>query len=247
VFSIIIRVVIQICYLCGGPLGKDKNRDHVPPLQIYARGVRKEHNLDNLITLSVHPDCNDSFKLDEEYFTASMSPLASDTYAGRKVLEGVRNNLEAGKKVSLWKKVRREFEKRPSGLILPPGKVVKRIDPERIHRVLWKIARGLYFHHEGQVLPGGTVNKVFSITLLNHDPPPELYGLLAAQPSLGRYRGVFDYRYGQIEEDEEDDPYLLAMLFWDAVIVLLGFHSPECNCSGCSDVEGDLGKDSDEE
>ncbi|MEC4681673.1 MAG: hypothetical protein VST67_13385 [Nitrospirota bacterium] len=238
---------IQICYLCGELLGKNTNRDHVPPLQIYARGVRKEHNL-NLITLPVHRDCNDSFKLDEEYFTASMSPLVSDTYAGRKVLEGVRNNLEVGKKASLWEKVRREFEKRPSGLILPPGKVVKRIDGERIHRVLWKIARGLYFYHEEQVLSGETVNKVFSITLLNHDPSPELYGLLAAQPNLGRYPGVFDYRYGQIEEDkEEDDLYLLAMLFWNAVIVLLGFHSPDCRCSGCSGVEGDGGKDSDDE
>ena len=57
----------------------------------------------------------------------------------------------------LYQAVRREFEKQPSGLHLPGGRVVKRFQGERVNRVVWKLVRGLYFHEMSSVLPDDTV------------------------------------------------------------------------------------------
>ncbi|MGD0917050.1 MAG: hypothetical protein ABSB22_11390 [Thermodesulfobacteriota bacterium] len=49
--------------------------------------------------------------------------------------------------------VLKEFDKRPSGLILPFGKVAKRFDGQRVWRVVWKIMRGLFLKEIGRFLP----------------------------------------------------------------------------------------------
>jgi len=41
----------------------------------------------------------------------------------------------------------------PNGLFLPFGKVIKRFDSERIERLIWKITRGLNFHHHPRFGP----------------------------------------------------------------------------------------------
>jgi hypothetical protein len=45
---------------------------------------------------------------------------------------------------SVLAQVLAEFTDNPSGLVLPPGKVVQAYDGQRIGRVLWKIVRGLH-------------------------------------------------------------------------------------------------------
>jgi hypothetical protein len=66
--------------------------------------------------------------------------------------------------------VLREFEPRPSGLVLARNKVVKRLDGARISRVAWKIVRGLYFHHHDEVLPAKAATRV-SLTPPDQVPP----------------------------------------------------------------------------
>jgi hypothetical protein len=39
------------------------------------------------------------------------------------------------------------------GVILPAGKIAKLIDANRAHDVIWKIIRGLHFHHTNEILP----------------------------------------------------------------------------------------------
>ena len=208
--------VINICYLCGQPLSGKVDKDHVPPRQFYPRELRLKHNL-NLFTLPVHSSCNKAYQKDEDYFVHSVGPLTMESYSGNALWNDISKRFERPRGQKITEKVLKEFDERPSGLILPFGKVAKRFDGERVWRVVWKIVRGLFFKEVGQFLPDETpINcKMFSPGEI---PPPKFYFVHAA-PSLGQYPGVFDYKYigipGKI--------YFWAMLFWDRIIMFIAF------------------------
>lgn len=211
----------QVCYLCGLPLEEETDVDHVPPKQLYGRGVRKEHG-PNLITIRVHKKCNQGYQFDEDYFVNTLAPLTFGSYSGDSVLKDIFQKHQEGRQIGLTKKVLNEFERRPSGIILPNGKVVKRLEGARVYRVAWKIVRGLYFMNEGSVLPESTPNNLQIIA--PGERPPDLFFALNDKTNLGDYPGVFDYRYAQFPE--ANNMYLWAMLFWDRIIMLIAFHDP---------------------
>jgi hypothetical protein len=222
------RQRIRVCYLCGRSLDGKLSDDHVPPRQLYGKEVRKKHN-PNLLTIPVHADCNHTYQHDEDYFVYSMSAFAVKTYSGKSVLTDINHRYKNSAQRKLLHKVFREWEKRPSGLHLPPGKVVKRIEGKRIHRVAWKIVRGLFFYNEERVLPESTPS---SIEYVPPDTrPPDTFFVLNEQLNLGQYSGVFDYRYKQFPDVE--NMYYWAMLFWDAFLILMAFHDPDCGCKTC--------------
>src|SRR5262245_17531744 len=66
--------------------------------------------------------------------------------SGNAIYAKVLNDYRVGKEVLLTRKVLREFDPTPGGLILPGGKVVKRFESERLRRVAWKMVWGLHFH-----------------------------------------------------------------------------------------------------
>ena len=122
--------------------------------------------------------------------------------------------------------------KGPSALVLPGGKVVKRIEGARIHRVTWKIVRGLFFFHEGKVLSEATPNHIEYVAPDARPPPP--FFALNEEPNLGQYPGVFDFRYKQFSE--ANNLWYWAMLFWDAFLVLMAFHDFDCKCHQCREL-----------
>jgi hypothetical protein len=71
-----------LCYLCGKALADPTNTDHVPPRRFHAEGVRKAENLSQLLTIKVHKACNESYRLDEEYFVYALMPFACGSVAG---------------------------------------------------------------------------------------------------------------------------------------------------------------------
>jgi hypothetical protein len=172
---------------------------------------------------------------DEDYFVYSMSPLASQTHAGLSVLNDIKHRYDQNEQTRLLRKVFQEWDKRPSGLYLPKGKILKRIEGERIHRVAWKIVRGLFFHDEKMMLPDNTPNRIEYVTPDNQ--PPEEYFALNGEPTRGQHPGIFDYKYRRFPEIE--NMYYWAMLFWDAFMILMAFHNPSCRCKICS-REGSL-------
>jgi hypothetical protein len=143
------------CYLCGKPLSSPISYDHVPPRQLFARALRRIHS-PQLLTIPVHDACNKDYQFDEDYFVHTLVPFAPATVAGRAAYDEVLAKFRAGEKVPLTRSVVNEFDPMPSGLILPGNKVVKRFQGSRVARVAWKIVRGLYFHHNGEVLARGT-------------------------------------------------------------------------------------------
>lgn len=123
----------------------------------------------------------------------------------------------------------KEFDQRPSGIILPNGKVLKRFNAKRVWRVVWKITRGLFFKEKREFLPEN-ISKSFKIVSVGEKPPLE-FGYVRNIPSRGQYPGVFDYKY--IDFPELNNFHLWAMLFWDRLITLIKFHDPECICNKC--------------
>ena len=218
-----------VCYLCGKPLSGLINNDHVPPRQLYTAAIRKAH-APNLLTISVHKDCNRAYQYDEDYFTNTLAPLATGSYAGNSFLEDVWLKYEKGEKQGLVGKVLREFEHRPSGIALSDHLVAKRFDGERLHRVAWKIIRGLYFHQYKQVLPEDTPNSL-QIVPPDQVPPKEFLRGLPNHPIHGQYPGVFDYKFAKFPEAQSLNYW--AMLLWDRVILIMDFHDPTCACEHC--------------
>ncbi len=227
-----IRNQISICYLCGQTLDGAVSSDHVPPKQLYAKEIRIKHN-PNLLTIPVHKDCNRAYQHDEDYFVYSMSALAAKTYSGRSVLTDINRRYQKGEQRKLLVKTYKEWERRPSGLHLPRGKIAKQIEGKRVHRVAWKIARGLFFHNEKQILPESTLNDIQFVPPGTR--PPDTFHALDDATNLGQYPGVFDYRYKRFPDIK--DMHYMAMLFWDAFMILMAFHSPDCCCKGCAEPQ----------
>jgi hypothetical protein len=113
--------------------------------------------------------------------------------------------------------------------LLPRGKVVKRFQGDRIHRVAWKIVRGLAFHHLGEVYPDDWTVGV-TVTAPGETPPrhfQEISGL-GMGDDLGPYPGIFAYRY-----IKTDTGQYWALLLWDAVIITVMFHDRVCQRAEC--------------
>ncbi len=221
---------INACYLCGQKLDVSIDDDHVPPRQFYAKSIRKIHAL-NLFTLPVHKSCNRSYQKDEDYFVHSLAPLAMHSYSGNAIWADISNQFKRPQGKTIRQMIRKEFDRRPSGIILPRGKVLKRFNGKRIWRVVWKITRGLFFKEKSQFLPEDTP-RLFKIISVDEKPPPE-FAYVRDIPSRGQYPGVFDYKYADIAEF--NNFHFWAMLFWDKIIMLIAFHDPECPCHKCKD------------
>lgn len=222
------------CYLCGKTLDEPIDWDHVPPKQLYAPEVRKAHNPSGLLTIPVHGSCNKSYQLDEDYFVYSLMPFARGSYAGNAIYNESLSKYRTGQRTGLAHKVLREFEPRPSGLILPGNKVIKRFEGARISRIAWKITRGLYFHHHNRTLSEDLVTWV-SVTAPGERPPEHflMFTSLPDNEPHGRYPGVFAYRFQNFTE--EGNTHYWAMLLWDRIIVTVLFHDPECTCERCTE------------
>jgi hypothetical protein len=219
-----------ICYLCGQPLQGEIDDDHVPPKQFYAKSLRKLHNPDDLLTLPVHKSCNISYQKDEDYFVHSIAPLAMESYPGKAIFEDISNQFKRPQGKRIGEMIRKEFDDRPSGLILPAGKVVKRFSGDRIWRVVWKIVRGLFFHEYGRFLPENTPRVFDNVSV--GDRPPEKFVPILASPPRGKYPAVFDYKF--ICVPELNNFHAWAMLFWDRLIKFACFHDPNCQCDLCT-------------
>src|SRR5262249_33265072 len=148
------KILTSTCYLCAKPLTPPTNADHPVMQQLFAPEIRRKYNISQLLTLDVHKACNTAYKRDEDYFVRTLMPFAQGSEAGNAIYQKVRDDYRAGKEALLTRKVLREFDPQPHGLVLPGGKVVKRFEGERLRRVVWKMVRGLHFHHSGgEVLP----------------------------------------------------------------------------------------------
>lgn len=210
---------LKICYLCGEFITKNKSMDHIPPKQFYASIYRKKLKL-NLITSQTHVSCNIEYKHDEDYFFHSLAPIAMTTQSGSAVWLDIIKASKHEENRGLITKVLNEFTDRPHGLYLPHGLVAKKIELDRISRVIWKITRGLYFNEFDEFM---SENIEHGIELYDHYTKPcEEFKYVRDTKSKAKYPGVFDYK-----NVFTDDYVMWGILFWNYFIALVVHKRPK--------------------
>jgi hypothetical protein len=220
------------CYLCGKPLSEPTSADHVPPLMFFPKEMRREHNIDNLLTIPVHADCNLSYQFDEEYFVHTLLPMTKGSEAGDAHHARVAKKLKDGKNVALVNMVMDEFKHVVKGVHLPPTRVAKMIDHYRFHRVLWKIIRGLHYHHTGEILPPEWGMRYW--VTAPYEPPEEFFKMYAESgrsAPQGDYPKIFSYFFDRFPEAW--GMHYWGFHLWDSMIVTAMFHDLACECEDC--------------
>lgn len=219
-----------ICYLCGqaiDPYG-DWNRDHHPPKRFFGRAVRQGANLKTLFT---HNACNTAYKHDEEYFIAAIPIQAIGTWTADAVLKDFGEGVREGRWRSVYDRVRSQFGR----VHTPSGQIPFLAEFHRLNRVVWKLARGSYFSETGRVLPEGTLRTIELVLPQEAEsklPGHEWFPIVRDTPSLSHVAAVFDLKMVR-QASPEMAIGLMAMLFWDKVIALVGFHDVGCPCNRC--------------
>lgn len=144
--------------------------------------------------------------------------------AANELYKHIREKYRRLKNVALIRKVIGEVEPHPSGLVLPGGKVIKRFDSIRVERVIWKIVRGLYFDHSGNVLPE-KLAVTWTLTGPDDGPPPDHFLRFTGMPdnpSYGKHPGVFAYQF-QVFREMQPYGHYWALLLWDKLIITVAF------------------------
>ena len=219
-----------VCYLCSNDLALEPTDvDHVPGQQFFAPAIRKAHG-PQLLTIEVHKACNRAYKSDEDYFVQTLVPLARGSLAGNAIYRHALETYHKGHNVGLVRRVLGEFDHRPSGLILPGGKVAKRFQGARLSRVAFKIVRGLYFHHHGIALPADLRTSVRLIQP-GHRPPEDFARFMQSDGNIshGAYQAVFAYRFQHYVDETnptKSNMHYWALLFWDRIIFIVMFGDP---------------------
>jgi len=149
------------CYLCGSSLaGEPHSYDHVPPIRFFPRRLRARGAL-QLLRLPAHLGCNRQFQADEEFFFARLVPIAAESSerVARDALEDLLRCLRrpAGRALVISAGYEIDATREFGPALVRAGRPDSRrsrgnqpiswqsadvISP-RLHRVVWKIVRGL--------------------------------------------------------------------------------------------------------
>lgn len=215
---------IPLCYLCGNTLSGKIDRDHVPMKQLYGKEFRKISN-PNLFCLPTHAKCNRQYQFDEDYFVYSLVPAARWKQTGEYVSFDVEERAKRGEQKPLIAKVLGQFE--DSIRDTSRGVTYVPLNKDRIFRVIWKIARGLYFKETGLYI-SEFVDKVIKIYTEDDTLPDPIKGAIRELPGKGDYPTVFDYRYIVVGY-----AHCFFMSLWDSYTFKVIFHLPDCSCGQC--------------
>jgi len=215
----------MICYLCGNDIIGNATKDHVPPKQFFPEEIRKKF-VTQLDTLPAHRECNQAYQKDEDYFYASIGPLAlSDgNPIGNIIIEEITHRNHAAN-TQLLSRILEGFNDKVGNIYIP-NCISLTIEGERIKKVIWKIIRGLYFLQNNSVLLEDTYHGIVLLTPedLKNDIESrkiwESWNSVLKQESKGRHRRIFDYKYIAFKEQNTE---LWSILLWDRIIIFAYF------------------------
>jgi hypothetical protein len=189
------------CAYCGEQ--RELTRDHIPPRCLFGKPRPAD-----LITVPSCVDCNQKASKHDEYFRIAVTTGIDREKFPRENTDSVRaiNSLARPASLRFAKTLLQNYKPNPSRLTIDCG---------RIKTVLFRIARGLFYHHKGVGMPGAIV---FEIAIIDGSQKISMEGrerikrLDENLTTIGR--GVFRYAF---EPFEPPDPFGTAWLmrFYD--------------------------------
>lgn len=216
----------DICYLCDLPMGGDRTRDHVPPLNFFPEDLRKRKNFSRLDVVWAHRACNAAFMLDEQYFFHTLAPLARRTEAGPSIWKRIDKPILTPRELDLRARIAREFS------VDDLGRVHKTYDQSRVERIVHKMLRGLWFLRFKTAMPEAWRCDI-SIFDPTNPPPADLMKGIESEPSWGFYPEVFFFKFLR----STDQPIQAWTLFlWDWFVIIAVVHEQGCACFKCVPV-----------
>lgn len=217
------------CVYCGTM--ENLTRDHAVPKSFFP-----EPRPSNLITVPSCRACNESFSLDEEYCLTKLvlrddlSDHPNVPYLLTKIFRG----FEKGKKGRFLLALRRDtkpVDAYSDGGIFLGKRIGYTAKLERIERVVEKIIKSLFFHHQQKRIPADYKISVFYTRSLNPVIAVQaqikvILNMLASEPSRILGDKVFSYKFRVLDDDPLSS--LWVMIFFGKVI-FLGMVMPNDN------------------
>jgi hypothetical protein len=132
----------ESCVYCG-ELG-DLTRDHVPPRCLFSKPRPS-----NLVTVPCRPKCNGELSKHDEYFRIAITTGIDRERFPKENADSVQaiNNLARPASQRFARALLQSYE---------PNSGCISFDGYRIEVMVWRITRGLFYHHTGVCVPSTT-------------------------------------------------------------------------------------------
>jgi|SRR5271169_234198 len=189
------------CVYCGEL--RELTRDHVPPRCLFSKPRPPD-----LVTVPCCDTCNRALSKHDEYFRIAVTTGIDREKFPKENADSVRaiNSLARPASRGFARLLLQNYKSNPSRL---------RFDAQRIEIVLYRITRGLFYHHREARLPeeiGFEFRLVDASLKTNSDGRERLNRLGANLTTIGQ--GVFRYAF---EPFEQPDPFgtVWLMRFYD--------------------------------
>jgi hypothetical protein len=182
----------------------------------------------NLIKVPACDACNQSYKKDDEYFRTVIAGASFADPVGRRIWDEkvVRSTLKRSPRLSaaLVSRLVDIDIKTPAGVYLGIQEALL-VDFGRVNRVLEKIVRGLYFHHEGRRL-----SKQIKISIRSAPSGGDLEGIgeEVVHCTIGD-GSVFQYGY-RIHEGDRRISVWFFCFYRSVIFAVITGHRP-CDTS----------------
>jgi hypothetical protein len=203
----------QTCFMCDAPA---TTGDHIPPKGLFTTSIRSQRDYSPLQV----PACkkhNDISKKDDEYLRLVMAAGSPQNESAKKlfterIIPHAEKSERSGFLMNLYKQMIPKLIKNPSG-ILTYGYQYK-INKPRVQNVMNKIARGLYWHHNGVRLPEECTVSHYSYNRKLSENQMKAICLFPIF-SVG-HPSVFEYRY--IEEAGDTNNVYIAIMIYESLL-----------------------------
>ena len=215
---------MNICALCGLEIEKaEKTVEHVPPKLFYPKALRPAIK-EPFWTVPSHKKCNESYRLDEEYFYYFLMPLVMNTNSetGQVLMDDLRERRKNPQTASMIQWLLAEMKSETAGGIsLPPSVRRFNVNTARVQNVALKISQCIYFREHEKFLPKFPC-KHCELCETIEDLQPLYRVILEHVKPYSIAPDMFNYRYACV-----DGVHHFGFMFWAGFMFCLAFDDPE--------------------
>lgn len=211
------------CVFCGElTTSANRSREHCIPQCLWPDALPQR-----MVTVPAHRTCNSNFATDDEFFRNFLVALeGADRHpAARKLIDGNVNTCYV-KNPRIMSNHLRNLSRRnvvsPGGLHLGT-KPVFEVENDRLHRVMDKICRGLFYAHSNRLL--AQTHEVDWFHVMGEEKIRHADQMIRVMKPLADFGDtVFRYRHYFSEQNPDNSAWLL--IFYDSV-AFIGTTSPK--------------------